>query len=284
MIKLIILDVDGVIVGEKIGFNSPNPNAKVIERLKSIHKKGIVICLCTAKPWYSVKSIIDQAKLNNLHITDAGGLIINPLENKIFKQFTFELNLTRQIIHSLLDMSIYTEFYTLDNYFVQSNQVSKTTKLHTHILQKEPSIVEDLIQEASNHKVIKIMPIVKSETDKAQVEDLMNSYKNKISFSWGIHPIALPRQFGIITSNLVSKIIALKLIAKNFEFTTTEILGIGDSKSDWQFMEYCGFVGSVENANVELKNLCVTKGEGNYFIGKSVDENGIIDVLDFYEL
>lgn len=34
-IKGIILDVDGVIVGEKIGFNSPNPNLEVIETLNS---------------------------------------------------------------------------------------------------------------------------------------------------------------------------------------------------------------------------------------------------------
>ena len=56
-IKLIILDVDGVIVGEKIGFNSPNPHPEVISKLKSIHEQGIPIVLCTAKPHFAIKSI-----------------------------------------------------------------------------------------------------------------------------------------------------------------------------------------------------------------------------------
>jgi len=40
-IKAIILDVDGVIVGEKIGFNAPYPHLDVINKLKQIREKGI---------------------------------------------------------------------------------------------------------------------------------------------------------------------------------------------------------------------------------------------------
>ena len=35
----IILDVDGVIVGEKIGFNSPNPHIDVINKLRELKSK-----------------------------------------------------------------------------------------------------------------------------------------------------------------------------------------------------------------------------------------------------
>ena len=84
MIKAIILDVDGVIVGEKIGFNSPFPHPEVIKRLKSIRQKGIPISLCTAKPHYAIHKIIENAELNNLHITNGGGVIIDPIDNFIF--------------------------------------------------------------------------------------------------------------------------------------------------------------------------------------------------------
>ena len=53
-IKGIILDVDGVIIGEKIDFNSPNPHIDVINKLRKIRKKGISISLCTAKPHFSI--------------------------------------------------------------------------------------------------------------------------------------------------------------------------------------------------------------------------------------
>ena len=35
-IQALILDVDGVIVGEKIGFNSPHPHPDVVSALKEI--------------------------------------------------------------------------------------------------------------------------------------------------------------------------------------------------------------------------------------------------------
>ncbi|MCL4365842.1 hypothetical protein M1437_01295 [Patescibacteria group bacterium] len=43
MVKLIVLDVDGVIVGHKPGINFPYPNQKVIETLKAVCQKGIPV-------------------------------------------------------------------------------------------------------------------------------------------------------------------------------------------------------------------------------------------------
>jgi hydroxymethylpyrimidine pyrophosphatase-like HAD family hydrolase len=47
MISVIILDVDGVIVDEKIGYNSPWPHPGVIAKLKQIEQSGIPISLCS---------------------------------------------------------------------------------------------------------------------------------------------------------------------------------------------------------------------------------------------
>ena len=61
-IKGIILDIDGVIVGEKFGFNFPLPHPDVISALKKIKFNGIFISLCTAKPYFAVMDIIDIFK------------------------------------------------------------------------------------------------------------------------------------------------------------------------------------------------------------------------------
>ena len=85
-IQGIILDVDGVIVGEKIGFNSPDPHTDVIKKLKELRNKGVSISLCTAKPHFSIGKIISDAQLDNYHIADGGSVIINPISNTIVKQ------------------------------------------------------------------------------------------------------------------------------------------------------------------------------------------------------
>jgi len=284
MIKAIILDVDGVIVGEKIGFNSPYPHPDVIERLRSLRQKGIFISLCSAKPHYSVKKIVNDAELNNLHITNGGSVIIDPIENIIFKKHVINNFDAVKVIDIYLENNVYTEFYTVNEYVIQDNQVSDITKTHTHILQREPKIVSSLINEARKSEVIKIMPIAKNEEDKKKLMELFKPFVKDLTLSWGIHPIALPHQFGIITAKGISKKQAALEIAQKENVKPEEMLGIGDSLSDWQFIKSCRFGGTMGNANEELKKLVLSKGEKYSFIGRSVDENGILDIFEYFDL
>lgn len=47
MIKAIITDIDGIIVGKKQGVNFPLPNELVIQKLKELHNNGLAIILCS---------------------------------------------------------------------------------------------------------------------------------------------------------------------------------------------------------------------------------------------
>ena len=284
MIKTIILDVDGVIVGEKIRFNSPYPNLAVIDRLKLIKQKGISISLCTAKPHWSIQKIINDAGLDNLHITNGGGVIIGPIDNIILKKHLIDKEQSKKVLKQYLDNGVYTEFYTVDKYFIQENQKSDLTKTHTHILQRDPNFVSSLVDESQRQDVVKIMPIAKNEEDKNRLIELFEPFKNDLTLSWGIHPIALPHLFGIITAKGISKKQASLEIANNIGVKPEEILGIGDSASDWQFIEACGYGGAVGNASEELKKLVLSKGKSQSFVGKSVDENGILDIFNYFSL
>ena len=282
MIKGIILDIDGVIVGEKIGFNSPNPNIAVLDRLKQISASGIPVVLCTAKPHFSITSIINGANLNNYHITDGGGVIINQIENEIVKKHVIDTNLANQVLSMYLDNNVYTEFYTVDNYVVQDNQVCGITKQHSHILQCEPKLVSSLVDESNLSEITKIMPIALNEEDKLRVTELFELLGTGLVLSWGVHPVALPLQFGIITAPNISKKQAAIMIMKKLNIPFDNVLGVGDSTSDWQFIELCKYGGAMENANDKLKELVLSKGNGFSLVGGHVDDNGIIEILDYF--
>ena len=205
MVKGIILDVDGVIIGEKIGFNSPWPHPEVIKKLKDIKSKGVFISLSTAKPHFAIDKIINDAGLDNLHITDGGGVIIDPIDKKIVKKHLIDMSTAAKLIAKFIKAEVYVEFYTVDDYFIQKNQVSKLTDQHTHVLQKDPKIVSSLATEASNQEITKLMPIAKNKKDKERLTQLFNPFKNKLTLSWGVHPVALPLQFGIVTAPGISK-------------------------------------------------------------------------------
>lgn len=284
MIRGLILDIDGVIVGEKVGYNSPDPHPEVIKALREIRGKGIPISLCTAKPHFSIRKIIQQAQLNNYHLTDGGGVIINPLQNEVVKKFIINSQITQAILELLIRNQVYTEYYTVNDYVVQKTQISNITKQHKYILQKEPRIVAHLSLASQGEEITKIMPIARDEKDKKRVIQLCNQFRDKLTMSWGVHPIALPLQFGIITAPGVSKKQGAIEISKGTGIPFANMLGVGDSTSDWQFMELCNYAVAMENASQELKDLVVTKGKDNFYIAPSVDENGILQAFSHFKL
>ena len=80
----------------------------------------------------------------------------------------------------------------------------------------------------------------------------------------------------------ISKKQAADEISHKYGVKHEEMLGVGDSTSDWQFMEMCGYVGAMGNADDQLKNLISSKPVGQYFVGGSVNENGVLGILDFF--
>lgn len=283
MIKGIIIDVDGVVIGEKAGFNFPDPHPDVIDRLKKIEEKGISISLCTGKPHFSIQKIIRDANLHSLHITDGGGVIIDPLDNVILKSHFIDKEVAREIIQTCFDRNTYVEFYTIKDYFVQRSQQGDTTDIHADILQAKPRLVESLLSQIEHEDIVKIMPVVRDDDDMHELDKELQPFMDRATLSWGTHPVALPRRFGIVTAKGISKQHATQRIAEHNGVSMDELLGIGDSTADWQFIGQCGYAGAMANASEELKELVKTKGKQS-FVGKSVDENGIIDILDYFGL
>ena len=250
-IKGIILDIDGVLIGQKNGFNFPQPNSKVIEALKNIKTKGIVVSLCTAKPYFSIENIVQSAKLDNQHITNGGSLTIDPINNAIAKCHNINPKVASRIISDFIENNVYVEFYTKEDYFIQKSQVSRITKRHTEILKRKPRIVSSLTKNTAKSAVIEIMAVAKNEIDKERLSKIFKPYNKDLILSWGIHPIALPLQFGIITSKGISKESGAKDIANYYNISFNKILGVGDTASDWQFIQLCGYAAAMGNASNE---------------------------------
>ncbi|MDE2026260.1 MAG: HAD hydrolase family protein [Patescibacteria group bacterium] len=284
MIEAIILDVDGVIIGEKVGYNSPHPHMDVLMVLKKIRESKIPVILCTAKPHYAVSDIIDGAKLANPHITDAGAVIIDPIDHAIVKQAIIEKSLARDVLGLLAKENVYVEFYTTEDYFLQENKQSEITEKHNHILQRKPKLLLDIVGESIHYNITKIMPVAKDISDKQRVSEILQPFVGVFSISWGVHPVALPFQFAIITALGSSKKAAAQEAIKSIGKQMENVLGIGDTTSDWNFIEICGYAATLENGSDEIKNLIKQKGEGKYYIGKSVDENGILDVFNYFKI
>lgn len=282
-IKALILDVDGVLVGEDSELNFPEPNEVVIKRLKAIRNAGLGISLCTSRPIYSVQGIIDKAHLDNMHIGLGGATVIDPIDNKILDKFPIDTKEAQDAVSIFIKNNIYTEIYGLDDYYLQLSQKDDLTRKHSKILLKNPVLVDSLLDKVENQDIYKILPVARSSSEIEKINKLFESIHSNLIISWAVHPSISNHFWGNITAKNISKRHATNRIANSLNISPSEILGVGDGISDWQFMDLCGYVAAMGNAPNDLKKLVISRGEKGY-VGKSIDENGVLDIFDHYGL
>lgn len=285
MIKAVVLDVDGVIVGRTEGVNFPLPHREVIQRLKIARETGIPIILCTAKFGFAIRQIVDQAALNNPHVADGGALIMGPTgKNSIIKTYKIEKKAILDSINLFLEQNLYLELYTPSAHYVQQSQVSEFTHKRTKLLQLPPTIVATLSEIPHMEPIIKMITFTKNDNMLHEVEHIVRQVGKNVTLFWSRHPYLGPMAIGIMTAPEVSKAKAVTDIITDLGIPFQDVLAIGDTKSDWEFMKLCGYVATLENGDNEIKRLVKTKGSKKYFISSSVEENGFISILDHFQI
>lgn len=277
MIKSIILDIDGVIVGGMPGFNFPIPHADVIDGLRSISKKGIAVSFCTAKPGFVISELVALIGLDAIHISNGGAELVNYSQNTVIDIHIINQDSATLYVSESNKMGLYTEAYTSEGYAIEKGAFCKLTEINMSILNKAPSIVPSLVDFVRHHEIVKIMPAAFTPNDKQRIESMMANYPS-LALQWGGNPMYAPTLFGVVTKKGVTKNSAIKELSTFSGVPLGEMLGIGDGESDWEFMQLCGFVGTVENADKRVKEKVRKMGTFGY-IGRSVDENGVLDVL-----
>lgn len=283
MIKGIILDVDGVLVGNTPGFNFPDPHTDVINRLFEIRQKNIPVVLCTGKGNFGIESLVKSANLNNPHIADGGSLIVNPIEKRIIKSSPLNSQISKEIVHVCIQNNVYLEVYATDTYYVQKSQENQSvTKKHAEVLQQNPMLPDSLEKEMENKEIVNMIAIADNEEDKKRVERIVAPFAKHVELVWTLHPALLPHQFYVITAKGVSKKTAAEEIFLQLNIPFSNVLGVGDTMSDWKFMQLCEYVGVMGNAPEALKQLARQKDANKFYIGGSVENNGILDICNYF--
>lgn len=283
-IKAMVLDVDGVIIGEKIGFNTPLPSIEVSKTLRELHRHGYIVSFCTSKPFAGVEKTVRDSMLLNCHITDGGAVLFDASVDKVIDTFPVDLHYTKELISEYIQLGYYVAIYTPTDYIIQKSKKSDISDKHEYVLQKAPIVVDDLLAEVSKLNIIKIVVIAKDESDKIKPDEIFRAkYSDKFNIKWGQPPIIKPLQFGIITNKEISKGKMLLTMMQHYKLQRDDILSIGNSNSDWDFMRETEYVATLENGQDGIKGLVSHAGDKS-FISRSVDENGFIDIVKHFEL
>ncbi len=282
-IQAIITDVDGVMVGKTPGVNFPLPHQAVIDRLQRINSSGIPVILCTAKFNFAIREIALSAHLDNPHITDSGAVLINFVADTITSEHPIDRQIVEECVSLFLDMKLYVEIYTTSHYYVQRSQRSSFTEKRNKVLQMQPTFATSLIDIAKRETIVKIICFTKDDAVQQALIKQLDTLKQKVHYIWSAHPFLRPIHIGVITAANISKASASIEVSQLLSIPLDGILGIGDSLSDWEFMQLCGFVGTIGD-EAALQEKATTKETSTYYISRSVDDHGILDIFDYFKL
>ena len=287
-IKAIALDIDGILIGKETGQNFPLPCPDILNTIKLINQKGILVILCTGRPFYTpvMETIINAARLDNFHIGDMGSLVMNPIRKEILIAKEFDKKTGFALAKQLLDAGIYTSLYTPENYFIQKDQINpEITPAMTKAIDTKPKIVDSLMSEIAENRVLYFISITKEKSKKEKIAQICLSFKNQINLLWSNNPSLAALYLGNILPPKISKADSLQKLLKHLKIPFENVLGIGDGDVDWDFMKLCGYRATLQNALPQVKQSMATINDASHsFTGSDVDQNGVIEIFHHFNL
>jgi hydroxymethylpyrimidine pyrophosphatase-like HAD family hydrolase len=151
-------------------------------------------------------------------------------------------------------------------------------------LERSPIVVKDFKQIPTREKILKVNIVALDDKERNKITEIMSRENLEISSKWTGNPYIAPAQILSVTNKGISKKESIKKVSKDLGISLNEILGIGDTIQDWDFLEICGYKATLINATKELKNKFDFSNRKRQFMGKHVDEDGLIDILKHFKL
>lgn len=281
MIKALVLDIDGVVIGSLPGINFPYPSEKVSQALKKIHNDGISVCFLTGKTTFAAWENLSKIGIDNPHIADGGAVIFNPVKGKIIKKEILNSESIKKLIDLLPDS--YFNFFTTENYYLLESSKNKYTQVYSNFIGKEPILIKSFEEIISDKEISKLNISSFDSNDKENINKVLERLSDDFNFSWSRGPNTGDVETSVVTSRLASKKQGVKYIANYLGVELENILGVGDTIHDWDFIEICGYRGAMGNGTDEFKSKFNFERE-NEILGADVNDDGIIKILEYFNL
>lgn len=284
MIRAVVLDVDGVVVGSEKGNNFPHPGLEVSAALKKIHASGIHVAFLTGKSSHTLTKMVKQLGIDGLHVGDSGAMVCDPVNGTVAYASYVPYKPLMNLLAALEEHHIQTFIFTEKTYYALEKYKSAFTEIYSRVIDLEPHFVESY-EDVHEQNILKVNIIAHSEQDKKTVAEIMARLKpSEIEASpWSQHPAMAGKGFSMVTEKGVSKYSGLKHLVEHLHVDFSEVLGVGDTIHDWEFIEHCGYKGIMANATEELKGKA-DFNDPHTFLGGHVDEDGVLNIFSHFNL
>lgn len=261
MIPLVVLDLDGTVIG-----STGQVQPCVYEAIERARAAGMRIAICTGRPAIGAAlRIAQRVGPNNAHIFQSGAHIAYP-DGETLRVSALKEATTRNLITHARTLGAVLEVYTPTNMFVERK--SDLGEKHQKLL-GVTAIVRDLTDVVENEPVIRAQWVVAEE----RLEAVMDVEIPGAQLTHGISPALPGAHFLAVTQAGVSKGTSLKELCESMKVKRDNVMAVGDSDGDLPMLEVVGHPVIMGNSHPTLRARFET-------IVSDVDACGAADALD----
>lgn len=259
MIKLILIDVDGTLVGTR------GVHPSTWRALRFARERGVQVGLCTGRIGCGqTVAYARQVAPDGLHIFQNGAVVSRPDEPALYAS-TLPAGTFRQLVAISRREGQPLEVNTERGLFLEAE--TPLTRLHAAHLEMEP-VTGDLLE--IRGPVVSVVWVVQ-ERGWPHLQNLTSQVAG-LDVSPATTPWAPGTVFATVTRKGTSKASALRWLAAHYRLETADVAMIGDGVNDLDAFEAAGLSVAVGNASDNVKD------KATVVVG-DVDAGGLAEAL-----
>ena len=243
--KLLVIDIDGTLVGKK-GKISPEDSGA----LSSAADAGIKVSLSTGRSLQSSLGIINQLSLNGYHITFDGALVSDQTGSDEVYVKPVRPEVVRQAVDFAHATSVAIDFYSATQYFIERE--TRASEIQRNYYGIQP-IFTDFTGLWQKERIIKGGMVTTSPAEVARAREFQDKFRDRLHFSWVQTPAYPEVHFINVVARGVSKAEALPALASHLKIELSEVVAIGDGTNDISILTQAGLAVAMGNAPPEVK-------------------------------
>ena len=263
MLQLIVSDMDGTLLNEKMEISETN-----VEAIRAAEKLGVAFAIATGRGYTEAKPLLEEKNIQCPLISLNGGQMFNE-KGDIVKNVGLLKDTVRQMIDIIESLGLYYEMTTSKGIF--SNNKAKRIETVASLLYELNADTTYKMAVALASARLEVMNINYTDDYSHLIEDETIEIIKVIVFSEDGQPTLNPLARKInklgelaITSSFENNIeinhakaqkgIAVKEMADQLDIPLENVMTIGDNNNDLSMLEVGGYSFAMANGTIEAKN------------------------------
>ena len=279
MVKLIVSDMDGTLLNEKMTISQANADA-----IREAENQGIPFMVATGRGFTEAKPLLEEAGLSCPIITLNGAQVYDE-DGTILKTAGITKDTARKILTIIRDHNLYCEVTTGKGIF-SDNKAKRIESVASLLFETNPDTTYKMAVILAAAR-LEIMNINYIDNYDELIEDETIDILKIIAFSQDgsktLDPVSVELdEIGdlAITSSFENNIeinhidaqkgIAVSEMAKKMDIDLDDVMTFGDNLNDLSMLEITGYSFAMENGAQETKNV-------SKYLTSANNENGVAE-------